>query len=767
MSEALAVKTLLALQRASQALARTDLDEPTVLHILQQQARQFLPPARIHILLFREDQSQLFAWDEHGEALPPTWYDSPAAHSIMGWLKETCEALLVRDFLSEWESLPAHPSYDSPQPPRSAIFVPLLIANQALGAFSAQSHQPHAFSEEHLLLLRILANQAAAILGAGRLLSSARQRANQLQTLAQVTRSVVSILDLDRLFAHVVDIIAEAFGYYHVQIFVLDPNTKRLVFKASSDRTTHALWRRKGRSELLGEGIIGWVAIHGRLRNVPDVSKDALYIPDDPRLLPNTRSEIAVALKLEEEVLGVLDVQSDRVNAFSKEDEFILVALADAVALSIANARLYQAQRQEAMVNRILLEVARALVSAHELEALLQEVSRLTVELGDVQRAIVMLWQEKEEAFYVAASYARSPEFPLPPKSLLLSPHDHPLLQRLCTQKQVVFASSASTKDGLSPDASRLFSFHAVAGAPMMAHDRLIGALFVDDADVERLQRPRLPDILAGIANQTAVAVERARLREAEIEQQRLLAELQVAREIQVGFLPENLPKLPGYEFAARWEPAREIGGDFYDFISFENDRLGMVVADVADKGVPAALYMALSRTTMRLVAAANPAPAQVLQRVNQAILDTTYSDLFVTMFYLVIDAKTHLLSYASGGHGLALLARGGVLMPLRSKGMPLGILPRIRIEQKWLRLEPGDYVILYTDGVTDAVNEALEAYGRDRFYARIRELWGLSAADMAAGIHEDVRRWKGQAPRYDDFTLVIARRISLHPDGA
>ncbi len=767
MSDDPVIESLLILQRASQALARTDLDEPAVLHILQQQARQLLPPARIHILIFREGQSQLFAWDEHGEALPPAWYDSPAAHSIMGWLKETREALLVRDFLSEWEKLPARPSYQNPQPPRSAIFVPLLVANQALGAISAQSDQPNAFNDHHLILLRILANQAAAILGAGRLLASARQRANQLQTLAQVTRSVVSILDLDRLFAHVVDIIAEAFGYYHVQIFVLDPATKRLVFKASSDRTTHALWRQKGRSELLGEGIIGWVAIHGRLRNVPDVSKDALYIPDDPRLLPDTRSEIAVALKLEEEVLGVLDVQSDRVNAFSKEDEFILVALADAVALSIANARLYEAQRQEAMVNRILLEVARSLVRVRELDALLQEVTRLTVELGEVQRAIVMLWRENERAFYVAAGHARSPELSLPPPNLLLSPEDHPLLQRLCAQQQVVFASAAQEHDALPSTAAQGWSMEAVAGAPMIAHDRLIGALFVDDADVERLQRPRLADILAGIANQTAVAVERARLREAEIEQQRLLAELQVAREIQVGFLPDHLPKLPGYEFAARWEPAREIGGDFYDFISFEHDRLGMVVADVADKGVPAALYMALSRTTMRLVAAANPAPAQVLQRVNQAILDTTYSDLFVTMFYLVIDAKTHMLSYASGGHGLALLAREGALMPLRSKGMPLGILPRIRIEQKWLRLEPGDYVILYTDGVTDAVNEAMEAYGRDRFYARIRELWGLSAADMAAAIHEDVRRWKGQAPRYDDFTLVIARRISPHPDGA
>ena len=577
------------LLEASQALARAELDENAIPEILQSQVRRLLPNTRIHILIFHEQQAQLFAWDEAGRAQPPAWYDSPAAHSIMGWLKETHCALLVRDFEQEWEKLPARPSYTSPHPPQSAIFAPMLVGNRALGAISVQSQQPQMFTDEHLQLVRILANQAAAVLGAGRLLAAERRRANQLQTLAQVTRSVVSILDLDELISKVVDIIAEAFGYYHVQLFVLEPESNRLLFKASSDCTTHELWRRKGRYELLGEGIVGWVARHGRLLNVGDVTQSELYIPDDPRLLSATRSEIAVALKLEDEVLGVLDVQSAEPNGFSQEDEFILVALADAVALAIDNARLY---------------------------------------------------------------------------------------------------ASA-------------------------------------------------------------------------IEQQRLSTELQVAREIQVGFLPEHLPTRPGYEFAARWEPAREIGGDFYDFIPLQDERLGLVIADVADKGIPAALYMALSRTTMRLVSAREASPATALQRVNTAILDTTYSDLFVTMFYMVLDPKAHLVRYASGGHGLALLVREGEIIDLRSRGMALGILPKITIEEHWRQLQPHDVIILYTDGVTDAVNADMEEYGKERFYARIRALWGRSAAEMAAGIHEDVRAWKGDAPRYDDCTLVIIRRAS------
>jgi sigma-B regulation protein RsbU (phosphoserine phosphatase) len=299
-----------------------------------------------------------------------------------------------------------------------------------------------------------------------------------------------------------------------------------------------------------------------------------------------------------------------------------------------------------------------------------------------------------------------------------------------------------------------------VAGAAMTVDDRLLGALFVDDDAPDGLQRPRLPDIMVGIANQTAVAVERARLRQADLAQQRLAAELQVARTIQEGFLPDHLPQVPGYAFAARWEPAREIGGDFYDFISFPNGRLGLAVADVADKGVPAALYMALSRTTLRLVAATHPRPAQVLQRVNQAILDATYADLFVTLFYLVLDPRAHTAAYAAGGHGLALLLRQDELMPLRAKGMPLGILPDIAFEERRIHLAPGDYLILYTDGVTDAVNPRMESYGRERFFRKLQALRGLAPDAMVAAIHEDVRAWKGDAPRYDDFTLVIAQRM-------
>jgi sigma-B regulation protein RsbU (phosphoserine phosphatase) len=265
--------------------------------------------------------------------------------------------------------------------------------------------------------------------------------------------------------------------------------------------------------------------------------------------------------------------------------------------------------------------------------------------------------------------------------------------------------------------------------------------------------------MLGGIASQAAVAIERARLQMAEIEQQRVATELGVARNIQIGFLPDHAPQPSGYEIAAIWEPARQIGGDFYDFIPLKDDRLGIVVADVADKGIPAALYMALSRTTMRLVSTRNPSPSAALLRVNTAILDTTYSDLFVTVYYAILDPTTHHVTYASGGHGLALQASEDGVTFLRGRGTVLGVFSPIRVEEFDTDLAPGDYLVIYTDGVTDAVNAEMEGFGEGRLAALLEQHRSLSAQAMLDLIREKVHVWQGEAPSFDDFTLVVIKR--------
>jgi len=276
--------------------------------------------------------------------------------------------------------------------------------------------------------------------------------------------------------------------------------------------------------------------------------------------------------------------------------------------------------------------------------------------------------------------------------------------------------------------------------------------------------------ILSGIAGQAALTVENHRLLEESAEQERIRQELEVARRIQTSFLPDCCPPVPGWELAAVWRSARQVGGDFYDFIPLPANgprdeagiqRLGLVVADVADKGVPAALFMALSRTLVRTVAIDGRPPALALGRANDLIVADARTDLFVTLFYAILDSASSEVTYATAGHVPALLVRAasGQVEQLRAPGMAMGVLPDVVFEERRVQVEPGDLLVFYTDGVTDAMDGGHRTFGRDRLAEIVRAHRHRPAVDVAAAIEEAVDSFAGGAAQYDDLTLLIARR--------
>jgi serine phosphatase RsbU (regulator of sigma subunit) len=437
----------------------------------------------------------------------------------------------------------------------------------------------------------------------------------------------------------------------------------------------------------------------------------------------------------------------------------LLKGIADQAAAAIAGARLIAAQREEAWVNTALLQVAEAIGRATDLAATLEVVARLTTTLTGLDRCTLWLRRPGTEVYELAMSYGRRP---LPPLAAGLTWHlsQVPLLEQLRRERRPLVCDARARASLLPAAVAANLTAGAVIAVPLLVREDMAGMMLVEAADHPAALSPRLFDILTGIAHQAGVAIERAWLQEAELARQRLETELSLAHAIQRGFLPETVPVIPGYELAAAWEPARQIGGDFYDFIPLPDGRLGLVVGDVADKGIPAALYMALARTTMRLVAPRNPSPAAALQRVNTAILDTSYSDMFVTIYYAVLDPTTHDVVCASAGHGLAVHVTAKGTTFVRGRGSALGVLPTITIAEERLQLAPGDYLVLYTDGLTDAVNLALEDFGEARLVAFLEAHRGLSASDLVTRLAETLQAWCGDALRFDDYTLLVVRRM-------
>ena len=257
------------------------------------------------------------------------------------------------------------------------------------------------------------------------------------------------------------------------------------------------------------------------------------------------------------------------------------------------------------------------------------------------------------------------------------------------------------------------------------------------------------------------------------VEQERIYKEMQVAQEIQHSLLPRRVPEVSGYDIASYYKAAKEVGGDYYDFMNVDNDTLGVVVADVSGKGVPGSLVMTMIRTAMRMEARGNHSAADVMSRMNEFVMDDMKKGMFVTVFYVILDSRNRVISYSSAGHNPMILFRAETRETyfLNPRGFPVGInLPDDRLFKKSIdvekiKLKKDDMLIIYTDGVTEAMNEKREQYGEERLLHLIRENADKSPQEFIDSLNEDISRFTGDEPQNDDITVVSIKEKYMADD--
>lgn len=298
-------------------------------------------------------------------------------------------------------------------------------------------------------------------------------------------------------------------------------------------------------------------------------------------------------------------------------------------------------------------------------------------------------------------------------------------------------------------------------------HNHAIGGVYIELRSLAVMWDVRSLTALLPAAQtlcaQVSSALHRANVYRETLAMQKTLQELSLARSIQASFLPVELPQFGGWQLHAALEPARQIAGDFYDFILLPDNQVGVVIADVADKGLGPALYMALSSTLLRTFASQFPSePARVLSATNQRILQDAHANLFVTVFYGVLDPVSGRLVYANAGHPPALIIDGEQSTSqrsLRNTGMPLGIDSESKWSEEVVHLASGNILVLYTDGVTDAQNSLGEFIDRQSVINRIYEHLAHPVQTIQQSIFDEIHHFVGEAPRFDDITLVIVKR--------
>jgi sigma-B regulation protein RsbU (phosphoserine phosphatase) len=245
---------------------------------------------------------------------------------------------------------------------------------------------------------------------------------------------------------------------------------------------------------------------------------------------------------------------------------------------------------------------------------------------------------------------------------------------------------------------------------------------------------------------------------------ERLETEVQLARQIQQTFMPEELPQISDWDLAARWKTARQVGGDFYDVFELPNRRLGLFIADVADKGVPAALFMALTRTLVRAAVIENDSPADALRRVNELLIPDTKQGMFVTAVYAVLDIEKNELAYVNAGHNPPLWVRSdGAVQRLTRTGVALGASEEARYEQRAIQFEVEDNLLLYTDGLTESFNAGGEFYGEERLIEALKLNRCSSASELLDVVERSLLNFVQDMPPADDLTMMVLRRV-LNP---
>jgi serine phosphatase RsbU (regulator of sigma subunit)/anti-sigma regulatory factor (Ser/Thr protein kinase) len=297
---------------------------------------------------------------------------------------------------------------------------------------------------------------------------------------------------------------------------------------------------------------------------------------------------------------------------------------------------------------------------------------------------------------------------------------------------------------------------------PLIGQGELLGALYLGQRLSDQPYSTDDRRLLGNLASQVAPAMKVAQLvreQQAEAkERERIQQELEVAALIQQTLLPKELPSISGWHVDAFYRPARAVGGDFYDFIHLSDNRLGVIIGDVTDKGVPAALVMATCRSMLRAAALRHESPSEVLADVNEILVPEIPPAMFVTCLYGIVDTSTGDVVFANAGHNLPYLRTSNGVLELRATGMPLGLMPGMMYEEKTHRMEDGDVMVLSSDGITEAHSPGGEMYGFSRLLGRVGKR--TKGEDMCSDLVSDLEKWTGPgSEQEDDITLVVVRR--------
>src|SRR3954462_2262473 len=563
------------------------------------------------------------------------------------------------------------------------------------------------------------------------------------QFLVEVADVVNTTLDLDALLLRTAELVHRAIEYEIFAIMLLNEKTQELRIRFQIGHPPEFAERLRVK---VGEGVTGRAAQTREAVLVNDVAAEKNYIAG----VEGVRSELAVPLIVKNKVIGVIDLEAPQPGYFTEEHRRLLMLVASRIASGVENARLYTRVSRQAQTLTLLNEISRDLTSILNLDELMQSIAETLTRLIDYQMFSILLLDDRGTLVH---------RFSLRFKENIQLKHDIPvgrgLVGAAAQLKQAVLVPDVS-KDARSIMANP--ETKSELCVPLIHKGAVIGVL-----DLEHTRRNYFTEdhkrTMTTLAAQLAIAIENARLYERIAKQEaRLEKELDMAREIQIRLLPQVMPTLRGAEVAARFTPARTIGGDMYEFLQYSGDSTAVMIGDVSGKGAPAALYAALVAGILRSAADGEPSPAEMLTLVNTALTERPISAQYISMIYAVWDGANGTLRIANSGLPRPIYSQAGRTEIVQATGLPLGPFDDATFDELDIHVSPGDVFVFFSDGISDASNPALETFGRARIEKIVAANHQKSAKQIADAIFKGVREFCDGCDLFDDETVVVLK---------
>jgi sigma-B regulation protein RsbU (phosphoserine phosphatase) len=618
------------------------------------------------------------------------------------------------------------------------------------------------------------AQQERALLHAHAAEPNIRVEPLQLNFLLRLADALNTTLDLNTLLHRVADLVRAVIDYRIFAILLINDRTHELWMRFQTGHTPDVERIRVK----LGRGVTGQAALQRKAILVEDVTVVENYINANP----SVRSELAVPLIVKNRVIGVLDLQSEIPGFFTHDHQRLLELTASRVAIAVENARLYTRVSRQAQTLTVLHEISREISSILDPDDLLERIGALLKRVIDFQMFTILLWNDRTDRFEHRFS-TRYGERVTRQRSVALG-------------EGLIGTAAQERAPILSPDVRKDTRYvnenpetRSELSVPLIYKGKVVGVIDLEHTRVNYYNEDH-QRLLTTLAAQIAVSIANARLyQRISEEEQRMERDLGMAREVQLRLLPSSPPEQAHAEIAASFSAARSIGGDLYDFLDYgpaplpdledpddeasqvaftiPPSRTLIVIGDVSGKAAPAALYAALVSGILRSLAPRHLPPARLLAVLNEQLQERKLDGQYVTMLIALWDDSTRILHLANAGSVQPLLVtrRGTTTDAINAsticaEGFPLGLFPHSTYDETVLRLAPGDMVVFFSDGITDAANSRGEEFGSDRLKDLLRQHPNAtdSAGQAVNAILEAVTTHQAGAEHFDDETVVVLR---------